>query len=206
MGLAEDSGHGGPLRPQSHVVQSFDVIGLALRASYDQSQLRRFRDEIARFMKASEVEQRVRLRGEIPTIEEYWDFRMGTSAVYIGSAAGEYSMAAHLPLQVMESDAMRALWDENNIIISITNDLLSLRKEIRLGCLDSIVPLTFVSTNDLCEAISRTISALAASKERHDEAARKLLAGTEVKNALFAQIGAFVQVQRSNCVGNLVWR
>ncbi|KAI0002390.1 isoprenoid synthase domain-containing protein [Xylariaceae sp. FL0662B] len=198
--------HGtGGLRPQNGIVQSFDVVGAALRANYDASQLQRFRNEIGRFMEQSEVEQRGRLRGDVASIEEYWAFRLGTSAVYIGSAAGEYSIAARLPSAVMDGHAMRALWDETNVIISITNDLLSLRKEISLDCIDSIVPLTFTSTNDLQEAMALSVAALRTSKERFDEAAKVLLAGIGERQEVYRQVLKFIQVQRSNCVGNLVW-
>ena len=40
-------------------------------------------------MEMSRQEQEVRLRGKVPTLEEYWSFRMGTSAVYVGVAALE---------------------------------------------------------------------------------------------------------------------
>ncbi|KAI0468831.1 isoprenoid synthase domain-containing protein [Xylaria cf. heliscus] len=193
------------LRPQNGLVQSFDVVGLALRECYDVKKRQRFRDEIAKFMDASEAEQRARLHGEVPTIEDYWAFRLGTSAVYIRSAAGEYSMGVHLPQEVMDSRAMRALWDETNIIISITNDLLSLRKEIRLGCIDSIVPLTFALTNDLHKAISRSVAALSASKQRFDEAAIALLAGRGETDETYRRVFDFIEVRRSNCVGNLIW-
>lgn len=39
--------------------------------------------EIVFFMNMSEHEQRVRLAGKIPSTEEYWEYRMGTSAVGI---------------------------------------------------------------------------------------------------------------------------
>ncbi|KAI1332884.1 isoprenoid synthase domain-containing protein [Xylariaceae sp. FL0255] len=193
------------IRSRNGIIQSFDVIGAALRACYDENQKQRFCNEIAKFMKASEIEQRWRLLGHIPTIEEYWAFRLGTSAVYIGSAAGEYSMGAHLPLEVMNSAAMRAIWDETNIIISITNDLLSLKKEIRLGCIDSIVPLTLATTNDLHEAIKLSVAALEASKQRFDAAATDLLSVVSQAKDMHEQVRQFIQVQRSNCVGNLVW-
>ncbi|KAH7324237.1 isoprenoid synthase domain-containing protein [Stachybotrys elegans] len=206
LGLTDTAQGEHDLKPQSHIVQSFDVIGYALRSFYNESQLRRFGDEIERFMRASEVEQLGRLRGEIPTLDEYWSFRLGTSAVYIGSAVGEYSMAAHLPLHVMNSSAMCALWDETNIIISITNDLLSLRKEIKLGCLDSIVPLTFATTMDMNEAMALSVAALQASKKRFDEAARELLSEEpRLEPEVQEKIREFIEIQRSNCVGNLIW-
>lgn len=194
------------LRPQNQIVQSFDVIGSALRVFYDVNQCQRFYDEIARFMVASEVEQRARLRGEIPTLGEYWKFRLGTSAVYIGSAVGEYSMSSQIPSEVMNCDSMQALWDETNVIISITNDLLSLRKEMKLGCIDSIVPLTFASTNDVQQAISESVASLRVSKERLDRAAAALLKGRDEEDEIHEQLQRFIQVQKSNCVGNLVWR
>jgi hypothetical protein len=192
-------------RARNQIVQSFDVIGSALRASYNVRQCQRFYDEIARFMVASETEQRARLRGDIPTLKEYWKFRLGTSAVYIGSAAGEYSMSSQISSDVMNCSSMQAVWDETNVIISITNDLLSLRKEMQLGCIDSIVPLTFASTNNIQQAISESVAALRASKERFDEAARTLVSDGD-EDLTYKQVQMFIQIQRSNCVGNLIWR
>ncbi|KAI1337117.1 isoprenoid synthase domain-containing protein [Xylariaceae sp. FL0016] len=191
-----------PLNP---IVQSFDVIGSALRSAYDVDQRRRFYDEIARFMLASEEEQKGRLRGQIPTLEGYWQFRLGTSAVYIGTAAGEYSISSHLPAELMHSKPMQAIWDETNVIISITNDLLSLRKEMKLGCIDSIVPLIFATTSDVRRAMDEAVDALRRSKYRFDEAAKDLLDGISEDDLLQERVESFIEVQRSNCVGNLMW-
>lgn len=192
--------------PRNQLIQSFDIIGYSLRSSYDMNQCQRFYDEVARFMAASEVEQAGRLKGQVFTLEEYWAFRMGTSAVYISSAASEYSMSLQLPLEVMRCDSMRVVWDEVNVIISITNDLLSLRKEIKHGCIDSIVPLTFASTNSIQEAISEAVSALRVSKNRFDKAANSLLVANLDNREWYEQIQRFMAVQRSNSVGNLLWR
>jgi len=198
--------HEGALRPQNEIVQSFDVIGAALRASYNWSQCQRFHDEMARFMAASEDEQAGRLTGHIPSLDEYWRFRLGTSAVYIGSAAGEYSISSCIPDTLMRSDAaMQAIWDETNVIISITNDLLSLRKEMQLDCIDSIVPLLFASTGDVQRAISEAVGSLRAARERFDKAAEELMARRYEDEEIRSQVEQFIEVQRSNCVGNLVW-
>lgn len=192
--------------PQNEIVQSFDVIGSALHKSYDVSQCQRFYDEVSRFMVASEEEQAGRLLGHIPSLEKYWRFRLGTSAVYIGSAAGEYSISSRIPVEVMRSEPMQTVWDETNVIISITNDLLSLRKEMKLDCIDSIVPLTFATTNNVPTAISESVAALAASKERVDAAAKALMIRSYKDEETLKQVQDFIEVQRSNCVGNLVWR
>lgn len=192
-------------RPQNEIVQSFDVIGAALRDAYDRGQRQRFYDEIARFMACSEDEQRGRLQGHIPSLDEYWRFRLGTSAVYISSAVGEYAMGAPIPPAVVRSAPMQGVWDETNAIISVTNDLLSLRKEMKMDSIDSIVPLTFASTNNVHQAISQSVAALRASKARFDVAAEALLA-LPCKDGVRGPLEEFIAVQRSNCVGNLVWR
>ncbi|GAP82510.1 putative terpene synthase metal binding domain protein [Rosellinia necatrix] len=195
-----DSPHPNP------IVQSFEAIGSALRACYDAGQIRRLYDEVARFVRGTEAEQRGRLDGRVPTVEEYWALRRSTSAVYISTAAGEYAMAARLPAAVMGGRAMRALWDETNLVIAICNDLVSLRKEVGLGCIESIVPLTFAATNDIREAVSLSVAALRAAKERFDNAARDLLAGGAETEDLYKQIQGFINIQKTNCVGNLTWR
>jgi hypothetical protein len=196
----------GASSPQNEIVQSFDVVGAALRGFYNMGQLQRFYDEIARFMAASAHEQSGRLQDRVFSLAEYWSFRLGTSAVYIGTAAGEFSMSSCLPSHIMDCSAMRAVWDETNVMISITNDLLSLRKEMRFGCVDSVVPLTFAATGNLDKAVLKSVGALRASRARFDEAAAALLAREYPDDETRCLVEGFVQVQRSNCVGNLVWR
>ena len=193
-------------RPQNEIVQSFDVVGAALRSACTVDQCQRFYDEIARFMQCSEDEQRGRLRGHIPSLDEYWHFRLGTSAVYIGTAVGEYATGMPVPPGVMRSAAVQGVWDETNVIISITNDLMSLRKEMKLDGIDSIVPLTFSTTGNVQQAVSQSVDALRASKERFDTAAEACLALCRDDDAVRGPVEAFIETQRSNCVGNLVWR
>lgn len=187
------------------VIQSFDVIGGELRACYNMSQRKRFCFEMARYMSKSKVEQQIRLRGEIPTIEEFWDYRMGTSAVNLCTAASEYSLGAAIPSQVMDSKAMRALWDETNIIISTANDLFSLQKEVKHGGVENLVPLYFASGLDFQQSVASTIETLTEAKTRFDGAAATLLATS--KHAEYDdQLQDFINVQKSMCVGNIIWR
>lgn len=100
---------------------------------------------------------------------------------------------------------MQDLWNETNIIISTTNDLLSLKKETMFGSIDNIVPIIFASTNDIDQSISEAVVTLYASKERFDKAARALLI-VVAEDEFKEQATKFIEIQRSNCVGNLVWR
>lgn len=194
------------VRPLNRIIQSFDVIGFALRKFYDVEQCQRFYDVVAHFMKESEIEQMFKLKGKVPTLEEYWAFRLGTSAVYVTCAVGEFAMSSRLPPVVMRCKHMETIWQETNVIISITNDLVSLKKEMRLDCLDSVVPLTFALTNDIQDAVSKSLVALRSSKDRFDQAAKALLSEQTEDEKTYHEVQDFIEVQRSNCVGNLIWR
>jgi hypothetical protein len=96
--------------PPSPIIHRFEVIGEALRAAYSTGELELhlasksalhdeadtapaqrqvFMDEMLFFMKMSEVEQQTQLEHETPTIDQYWECRMGTSAVGVCLAVQE---------------------------------------------------------------------------------------------------------------------
>lgn len=94
---------------QNKIIASFKEIGQPLAKAYTvgkysdreirssstsstdsgPEQRQRFMSELLRFMSHTKHEQEIRLRSEMPTIEEYWSFRMGTSAVGVVVAAQE---------------------------------------------------------------------------------------------------------------------
>lgn len=82
------------------IIESFRVIGDELRAAYtlgksfveldgepkqnayqSAEQRQNFFDDLEFYISATETEQRFHLENRIPTLEEYWEVRMGTSAV-----------------------------------------------------------------------------------------------------------------------------
>ncbi|KAE8375861.1 isoprenoid synthase domain-containing protein [Aspergillus bertholletiae] len=107
------------LVPDDPIVQSFDVIGEALRDAYNYEQRGRFLKEITFFMVTSQMEQKAKLEEQIPSLEEYWAVRMGTSAVGVICAVNEYSLRSMIPRAVMEDHDMRTMWNEVNIIASM---------------------------------------------------------------------------------------
>ena len=157
-------------------------------------------------MEKSQLEQEYRLADKTPTLEEFWDYRLGTSAVYIGIAMGEYANKSSLTSYIFETFHMQTIWNETNKIISITNDLLSLRKELRQGCIDSMIPLSCATGKSAQDAIIDATNELKVAKDRFDNAAAGLIAGCGSDKALLRQLSAFIEVCRSNCVGNLIWR
>jgi hypothetical protein len=58
-------------------------------------QRRVFFEEVRRFVEMTQREQEIRLSGRIPSVGEYWEYRMGTSAVGTLMGLIEY-VAGHL--------------------------------------------------------------------------------------------------------------
>ena len=70
-------------------------------------------------MEMSEREQRLRLDSTLPSIEDFWKYRLGSSAVGICLALQEFSLGdMHLPSSILDGAEMRLLWDQTNIVIS----------------------------------------------------------------------------------------
>lgn len=212
LGLATEEDESKPAT-RNKIIRSFALIGHALRAEYDLAQKTRFYDEIVRFISSTELEQRGRLEGVVPNLTEFWKFRLGTSAVYVACAVGEYAIDATcsagrpIPAHLMESAARQAVWDETNVIVSIQNDLVSLKKEMMVGGIDNFVPLAYVCTGDVQQAIELSMHAMQTSKVRFEAAARQLLAlSSEGNDDSTSSVHAYMEVMRSACVGNIIWR
>ncbi|KAE8355265.1 isoprenoid synthase domain-containing protein [Aspergillus coremiiformis] len=105
--------------PEDRIVQSFDVIGEALCKAYTYEQRQTFLQEMSLFMEMSQMEQKAKLKGQAPSSEEYWEVRMGTSAVGVICAVNEYSVRSVLPRDIIEDHDMKIIWDEVNVIISM---------------------------------------------------------------------------------------
>ena len=106
----------------------------------------------------------------------------------------------------MDSPERQAIWDETNLIISVTNDILSLKKEIKQGCINTIILLATASGKSVQDSIIEAVDVLRKSKARFDIAAESLVAIHGNAENVVSQIRAFIEVCRSNRVGNLVWR
>ncbi|KAL4783631.1 hypothetical protein BJX76DRAFT_357779 [Aspergillus varians] len=115
------------LGSSSEVINSFDFIGDALRARH---QRRIFLEESRFFIAKSEVKQRLRLRDNIVALEEFWQYRLGTSAVTVVLAVKEYCNSTKLPSHTTADPDFAALWQLTNVNICSVNDLLSVKKEI----------------------------------------------------------------------------
>lgn len=68
----------------------FQHAGRMLQEHVDMPQRKRFFEEIKTYVRNCAIEQTYLNRGIVPSVEEYWNHRWGTSSVYTGCALAEY--------------------------------------------------------------------------------------------------------------------
>ncbi|KAF4876890.1 Presilphiperfolan-8-beta-ol synthase [Colletotrichum siamense] len=172
--------------PESKIIAFFKVIGDASCQAYG-------------------VEQKRRLSPDLPSVEEYVETRMGTSAVNITSFFNEYAYRVSLPIKVLTDPYMKVVWDKTNIIIWATNDLLSLKKELGQQSVDSIVPLLFRQFGSLDLAVSMVVQTIEKAVEDFDYAAYVLTERYSGDESLIGNLKTYINACRLNCTGNLNW-
>ncbi len=115
----------------NRIILNFEPIGSAVKERYTLEQRCLFLEEMIFFMDMSEQEQRLRLAGSIATLEEFWRYRLGSSAVAVCLALNEFSWDnMNLPIDFYKDEDVKLLYRYTNTIISAVNDLLSIKKEI----------------------------------------------------------------------------
>jgi len=205
LGLAPD---GEKPKTQNHIILSFEVIGTAIRDSCTTGQRQMVYDEMEDFMQMSEQEQRLRLTNDrLPTLEEFWGYRLGSSAVFICLAVNEYAYGdIELPPEMFQDPDMRCIWEQTNIIISAVNDMLSLKKEIARDAIDSVIPLMYVQLGSIQAAMDKTMEFVAAMIKVFDEAERRLYKRYgDATPELQDQLRRFIDGAKYYSTGNLTW-
>ncbi|KAJ0160015.1 Presilphiperfolan-8-beta-ol synthase [Colletotrichum tanaceti] len=115
------------------------VIGDKLQMAYSFEQRQTFMNQMRRYIDNCHEEQKMRLQGTLPDIESYSELRHGTAAVWTLCALIEYGLSDNIPENIRHMGQIQTIWSETSRAIWITNDILSLRKEIPKEGSESIV-------------------------------------------------------------------
>lgn len=160
-------------------------------------------------MQQSEVEQRLRLEGRIVGFDEFWRFRLGTSAVRVVLCLNEFYNDVSVPQSITQCAEMEALWDLTNINVSMVNDLFSVKKEIQHGSAESLIPILYATKPDVQAAARALVETLRSTITEFDTAAAKLIELGRQGNdegAAVKGLVKFVEGCRYYCTGNITWR
>ncbi|KAJ2983082.1 hypothetical protein NQ176_g946 [Zarea fungicola] len=190
--------------PSNQILQFFKRIGDAVCHSYDEGKALLF-SEIKFFIECSELEQSRRLSPDLPTIAEYQETRMGTSAVNITTFFNEYACNITLPVAVLEEPLMKIIWDKTNTIIWAVNDIVSLNKEVAQNTVDSMVPLLYTEFGSMKTALAMIVGLVEEAVESFDRAATALLGKYSDDGTIADKLTLYIDACRQNCTGNLYW-
>ena len=159
------------------------------------------------YISMSEQEQRLRLSGAIPSLEEFWRYRLGSSALDVLLALNEFSWEdMDLGREFHDDEDVRRIRRYTNTIVSAVNDLLSLRKEVQRGGVDSLVPILVYRGGDVHKAVEEVVEFIGAEIEGMDRAAAALLrrygmADRDVQR----QVKNYVDGCKHYATGNVSW-
>ncbi|KAH7313116.1 isoprenoid synthase domain-containing protein [Rhexocercosporidium sp. MPI-PUGE-AT-0058] len=194
-----------PASSSHPIIESFRVIGDELKVAYTIEQRQNFFEDMKFYIATTETEQRYKLDGKIPTLKEYWEARMGTSAVAACLAMIELVHHIKGPYRSTNHPSLKTLSDESNIIVVIANDMLSLKKEIAQRQIDSLIPLSVPVYGGVQEAIDQAHIDLLASVARFDAESKKVLSEPNTTGMSDSELRLFVEGCRRCWVGNFNW-
>ncbi|KAL7909350.1 isoprenoid synthase domain-containing protein [Trichoderma velutinum] len=182
-------------------------IGEEVKNFYNHDQIMCLVDEIYYYMENQQREQHRKLAGVIPTPAQYIETRLGTSAVQLMLALNEYVDNQCIPRWIMTHSKMADLWRETNLNMSLSNDMVSLRKEIKTGDIESMISILVYNCNmTVQEAIADTCVELKKNVDRFDAAAEDLLAIVAEKDSKWVgEVDRYIVGCRHNMMANLLW-
>jgi hypothetical protein len=191
----------------NRIILNFAPIGAALKKAYTLDQRKMVYEEMQFCMNMSEQEQRLRLSGAIPSLDEFWRYRLGISAVTVCLALNEFSYdGMRLPAHFYSDEDVKALFRYTNTIISATNDLLSVKKEIKREAIDSLVPIIFFHGGDVQRAVGDVVAFIKDEIANMDGAARSLERRYEgADESIRRQVRDFIDGCKQYTTGNLTW-
>jgi 5-epi-alpha-selinene synthase len=120
-------------RDEGPFVHSLYDLYARMQAYAPQGWLERFSQSVAQYFTANVWEANNRRRGTIPDAKTYCAMRLFTSAVYPCLMLIEVTEGLHLPPQAYNHPDVQDMAKMANNVISWSNDIVSLEKELRQG-------------------------------------------------------------------------
>jgi hypothetical protein len=190
LGLSKDAAVFG-VQDQLHNIIS--TVGKELQESYTVDQGQHVFHKIALFVRSCATEQRLRLEKIVPDYDSYMSMRVETVGGDTLCSLIEFSHGEQALSHLGNSLARQELDKQVSILLSLLNDLLSLKKELRTECvinavtallteekdLESVVAEVVVKMKDAVGVFDRTAEGLESSLESDSarQAARRYVDG-----------------------------
>ncbi|KAJ5592415.1 hypothetical protein N7537_009319 [Penicillium hordei] len=164
---------------------------------------KRYLNECLLFVRGTSEAVERREKNQVPTLADYFDWRVLNLGFEIYFTLVEYSQDLQVPDECSKPNPfMQTIFREASLIISIYNDLLSLPKELDAGQFESCVPIKMfefgLSLDKTINSFGQMIHDCAA---RFNKAEQDLYSQTSPDS--LASVQAFVQGIKQQVVGTL---
>lgn len=140
-------------------------------AGYTPIQRKRYWRELSFFVDSCGTEQTLQLAEKIPSFEDYMEIRLGTVGAGILCSLVEYAHQQALPPTIAQSQHGMAMSKLVSVILSLLNDVLSLKKEMATGCVINAVTSLMMRENTLSGAVDELYKEMRQAVKNFDEAA-----------------------------------
>jgi hypothetical protein len=191
----------------NHIILNFAPIGAAIKKTYSPAQRKRVYEDMRFFMNMSGQEQHLRLSGTIPSIDEFWRYRLGSSAIPVCISLNEFSWEdMELPTGFRDDEDVRSICRYTNTIVSATNDLLSVKKEVKHDAIESLIPILCYHQPDIQRAVTEVVAFIGVEINNMDRAAASLMDRYDSEDEdTRRQVKNFVNGCKHYTTGNLTW-
>ncbi|KAF4345585.1 terpene synthase [Fusarium beomiforme] len=170
-------------------------------ASRDQRRL--LHDEIQFFIESCAAEQKLRLAGQVPVYESYMKMRIGTVGGRMLCSLVPYAMHESLPAAVLSAPEVVQIWTQVSILQSVLNDMLSLKKELRTGCVINAITAIMEPGMTLDMVVNELEERMKMAVKKFDEAVGGLFEKAEFQEDLRPTVERYVDGCRSIVTGTL---
>ncbi|KAJ3498325.1 hypothetical protein NLG97_g1219 [Lecanicillium saksenae] len=203
LGLADS-----PEEPQAPTPATalFQHAGKLIKERCDLEQRQRFFREVEFYVLSCAHEHKTIASGILPSLQHYWEYRLGTTSVYTGCALADLMAGVRLPWELIDTEEMQIIWTEVNLNVIIVNDILSLKKEMH-GSVHSLLPIFMNETGkDMDAAAADIINRLRFSVENFTATSQKLFAMVGQDKELQESLAKYLELLEYNMTGNYTWR
>ncbi|KAF6833611.1 terpene synthase family protein [Colletotrichum musicola] len=192
--------------PTTSAMAGFRQVAQAVRRHYDGDQRMALKASLSDYLVSTANETRYIQSGDVPTNRYYRKLRPRTAGSGPLCALAEFASGTQLSSRVTkeESSPYKLMLESVSIIVGLTNDLLSLGKELRKNRTLSIVPILLWNGDHggLREVVEHVVGQIEKAVKDFDVCEGRLL---HLYPSEADQIKQAVATLKTICTGNLTW-
>ncbi|KAL3477403.1 terpenoid synthase [Aspergillus californicus] len=126
-------------------LQSWEEVGSHIRSVCSRETCAILSEEMLKYMSAVGDANALFVNGKCPSLESYWERRDYAAGVYPGIATIPFVYGVDITRAELSGPEMQKLWRDTSYVTHIANDMLSLRKELKDGQIENLVPVLMLN-------------------------------------------------------------